>query len=123
MPFELKWEQNNSIFSFRDNVDGDELLKASDILIGDPRFDAMNYTIFDLLNIKKLNVVQEDIIIISTIDKGSSRWNKYLKVACIATDNYTKSIVLEYKKMMLETNWEIELFSNLDEAELWCKEK
>ena len=54
MFFKLKWEHNNSIFSFKDNVDRNELIQASNILIGNSRFDSMNYTIFDLLNIKKL---------------------------------------------------------------------
>ena len=123
MPFELKWEHNNSLITFKGYVDGNELLQASNILIGDSRFDKMNYTIFDLLNINEFNVDQEDIKIISTIDKGSSRWNRNLKVACIANENYSKNVVLEYKKLMLDIDWEIGLFSNLDDAIKWCREK
>ena len=123
MPFNMEWKSDNCIISFSGNVNSDELIRVSNTIIGSSRFDSSEYTIYDLRNIDMSNLNEDDIKIIAAIDKGSTRWNKHLKVACVVNDDYSKNLVLEYKKIMFMTNWEIGLFSNLDEANNWVKNK
>jgi hypothetical protein len=49
-------------------------------------------------------------------DKSSTKWNKYLKVAFVAVNEYLVNQLLEYKNFMFMTKWEIDFFSNLDET-------
>ena len=120
MPHKLEWGNNYCVFNFRDVVDSSELLNIAGNLVGESAFNSLNYVILNFRNIAELRITEQDIKLITSFDKHSTRWNRYLKLAFITSDDFTKRMAGEYKKLMGQTNWNIRIFTTYDEAINWC---
>jgi hypothetical protein len=121
MSFKISWKENNSYFQFENTIDINELIKASDLLLGDKRFELMNYAIFDFLEIKTISISEKEVKLISLINKTSARWNRYLKIACLTNDDNVVQKLNLYQDLMKNTNWKVEIFSHEKDAIKWCQ--
>ena len=122
MNYKTKWIGSNAIVSFKGVISFDYINDANGEIYGDARFDTMDFLIFDFQEVEKFNITKEEISIISKLDKGSSRWNKNLKLAFIVSDNNKnfKDLTLYYINLMNDNDWKILIFNNLEEALDWC---
>ena len=69
----------------------------------------------------RLDLSRDEVLIISALDKSASYWNKKLQLACVADDYDTKERVISYIKLMKKSDWQINLFDNLEQAMAWCQ--
>jgi hypothetical protein len=123
MSYRLEWTDNNIRVIFEGDVNFNEINRANNTIYGDSRFELMNYCIFDFQKIKKIDISEEEMQIISTLDKSSSRWNNNLKLAIISNDNENiKEVITNYVNLMKDNNWSIEIFNNLASTIEWCQE-
>lgn len=88
MNFDLRWFGNNAIVTFKGKIDFTDIYKANTIIIGNSKFDNMDFEIFDFSDVKEFNLRNEDILAISALDKSSSVWNKNMKGALVLNDQY-----------------------------------
>ncbi len=86
------------------------------MIYGDSRFDKMKYQICDFTDVLTFNLTIAEVEVISALDKRATNWNKSVKVACIATDDYMKKLILAYTKGMQESNWSCMIFDNINDA-------
>ena len=120
MSYLHSWKENICIITFNGDVDGAQLAACANILIGDSRFNSLKCVALDFLSIRKLDITKFDLKLLSTFDRTSSRWNKYLKLAGITRDKFTREMFLEYGELMMDTHWEVRLFENTEDAAKWC---
>ncbi len=122
MEYKIDWIGENSYLIFNGNVNFDIVNKADGDLIGDSRFDCMKFSIFDFTNVEEFILSKQELLIISTLDKGASRWNGNLKLALLANkNNFNVNIILrKYKNLMKNNNWDIALFHDINTALNWC---
>ena len=116
MPFSHNWEEKGVVVTFSGVITSNEVMKANNQIIGDPRFDNLLYQIFDFGNIDKIISSDEEAKMIGIMDKSSTRWNKRIKVACITNKDYIIEMINEYAEMLKETEWDVGVFKDLDDA-------
>ena len=124
MKYGIKWIANNAILSFEGDITFDDLDQANNEIYGDPRLDLMKYTIFDFRGAESIDINYDEMKVISTLDKGISKWNRNLKIAIIVDDNNSnnKEKVLNYIQLMEDNDWKIGYFIELEKAVEWCLE-
>lgn len=121
MSFRLKWNKNDVVMIFENDIDFQDISQANAIIYGSPKFDNMRYQIVDFRNVTNVSISNEELEVIGTLEKSATIWNNEIKIACVTTDNNIKYLFGEYVKSMKETNWEFRTFENFKDAEDWCK--
>jgi len=120
MSYSHKWIGNDIIFSFTGEVNFDDLNQANNEIYGDSRFDLMNYAIFDFSLIKRFDLSEVEIEVISALDRSIARWNRKLKLALIGNEKEVKDTIISYIHLMDKELWEIKLFDHINPAIDWC---
>ncbi len=83
----------------------------------------MKYQIADFSKIEKAEFTEDEIKIISTLEKSSTIWNNNVKLAIVTSPSVCLNFMLDpYFETMKDTNWEFKTFKNIVEAEKWCTE-
>ena len=123
MSYSHKWIGNDIIFSFTGEVSYDDINEANNEIYGDSRFDSMNYAIFDFSLIVGFALSENEVEIISAMDRAIARWNRKLKLALIGKDKEVKNTIISYIHLMDTNLWDIKLFDHIEEAIEWCLEK
>ena len=123
MSFKIEWKGSNVIISFTKNFIYKDSYEANNLIYGDSRFDTMKYQISDCSKIEKVEFTEEEIKIITTLEKSSSIWNNKMKMAVVTSDTVCLNFILDpYIEGMKDTNWKFKTFKNSIEAEKWCSE-
>ncbi len=120
MSYQTSWQGSDVQITFEGAVVFDDIIEADNLLYGDPRFDTMKYTLFDLLKVEKFDVSEKEAEVIASLDRASSVWNNHIKVAIVAIDPYIVELITLYKNNMAGTKWIIRGFENIRDATGWC---
>ncbi|MDX2432087.1 MAG: hypothetical protein QNK35_14210 [Bacteroides sp.] len=86
MSYQTSWQGSDVQITFEGRVVFDDILEADNLLYGDPRFDTMKYTLFDLIKVEKFDVSKREAEEIAALDSASSVWNNKIKVAIVARE-------------------------------------
>lgn len=121
MSFQLKWEKNDVIIIFENDIGFEDITQANQIIYGSPKFDNMRYQIVDFQNVGNVSISMDELDVIGTLERSATIWNNEVKIACVTTNNHIKELFNVYAKTMQSTNWECKIFDNFSEAEEWCK--
>ena len=123
MSFKIKWKGSNVIVSITKNFIYKDSSEVNSLIYGDSRFDTMKYQILDCSKIENAEFSEDEMMIITTLEKASTVWNNKIKSAIVTSPNVCINFIIDpYLEMMKETNWEVKIFKNLIEAEKWCTE-
>ena len=123
MSFKIDWKGSNIIISFTKDFTYKDSYEVNNLIYGDSRFDTMKYQLADFSKIEKAEFTEDEIRIISTLEKSSAIWNNNMKSAIVTSPNVNLSFITEpYFEIMKNTNWEFKIFENRIEAEKWCTE-
>jgi hypothetical protein len=120
MSYQISWQGSDVQITFEGLVVFDDIYEADNMLYGDPRFDTMKYTLFDLFKVEKFDVSKREAEEIAALDRASTVWNNKIKVAIVARDPYIVELITVYKNNMAGTKWIIKGFDNLSDAIGWC---
>ena len=123
MKYIIQWVNGNPHIEFFGDISWEEINQASNILLGDVRFDSMDYVILNFLNVNKLTLSKNDIKLLSVLDRSASRWNQNLNIALLTKDEVAMQRALEYIGFLQCINWEIKIFDSIDRAIIWCLAK
>jgi len=72
MSYQTSWQGSDVQITFEGRVVFDDILEADNLLYGDPRFDTMKYTLFDLFKVEKFDVSKREAEEIAALDSASS---------------------------------------------------
>lgn len=123
MGFKIKWINNNVKVTYTGVVDFGTLEKVNNLIIRDSRFDNIDYTISDFLNADENKLSDKDVKIMALLNKNASVWNKKIKMALVFSDLSMMPLAEKYKETMQGSNWPVQFFDNLADAEKWCMER
>ncbi len=127
MSYNIIWNNNNVIINFIEKPSVKQVMRINEKIIGDPRFDSMEYQLWDFRytkEIKRVEEIEEDQIkIIATLDMSSMYWNRNIKIALVSKNPYIKKMIIQYSNFMAETSWQCKLFEDMKDALKWCKSK
>lgn len=117
----VEWIGDGLHVCMKDLVTYDELNDLRDKIWGDEQFEYLKYGIYDILDVRRIEVSSKEIIEIAHLDKSSSRWNKSMKLAFVLNKNILENTMQAYIDQMKGINWEIKTFKDYNEALEWCK--
>lgn len=121
--FTYKWLECNIIVTFFGNISYKDIMEANDVIIGDLRFDRMEYQIFDYSKIESIDLEDNVPEIISRLDLAANIWNSKIKVATITQDAHLKYLISIYNETMKASKWQAKTFETIEEALQWCSIK
>jgi hypothetical protein len=106
---------------FFGDVPADEIEAVNNEFCGDPRFDTVRSSLWDMSRITTLNVTIGDIEYAAAVDKGASEIKPTLKGAIVAPAGPIRELVEQYLSISskLDTSWDTRLFDNLELAKQW----
>lgn len=122
MSYELEWFESDVIVSFTGDTDFDEIIEASNFIIGSPKFDNMAYAIYNYSGIDKFNLVNDDIIVLAALNKKASLWNPRIRLAFVGKEEYLYNMLKYYISLMDDVEWNIRVFEDLEKSLKWCKQ-
>lgn len=121
MSYKIRWETNGALIKLSGTVKIDDFLESNNQFYGDPRFDTMQYQLVDGLDFDVIDISEEDIKVVSTLDKTASRWNREIKVAFILKDKIAIELANEYSKGLEGSGWQTAIFESEKEARNWIQ--
>lgn len=119
MAYKTIWKNKGIHWIFSGNVTGDEIIKSSTEIYGNPKFDTLRFQIVDFLAAESFDVTTEAMEEVSVMDLAAAQTNPVLKVAVIATDAQGARLVELYESTTGSAPWETELFTTLADAHAW----
>ena len=122
MAYTYSWDGSNIAIKLSGEVSFAEIKEANDHIIGDERFDTMEYQIADFTEVTNVSMQEDDVKLMSVFDRSATYWNKRIRVAFIGKEDYLINLFMVYIQMMRNTEWECNVFENFGDAEKWCKE-
>lgn len=116
-----KWEPTGVKWQFHGTVTSEEVDEANREMYEDPRFDSINYFIWDMSNVEKLIKNKLEINKPAATDLGASRTNKNISGALVANEGHVYDSCNNYIKMSkkLNTTWELKIFKDNESALKW----
>ena len=120
MAYSIEWIDSNPIVRFEGNLDFEGINDANNEIIGDARFDRMNFQLFDHTRVTWMYLTERESKLISILDTNSSVWNSYVKVALVFSNESYIQYVQAYVQAMKLSKWEVRVFLSYQEAYDWC---
>ena len=121
MPYTITWMTKGVIWAFHGTITGQDGIKANQDIYGDPRFDDLRYGIVDLSKAKQFNLSAEDVEIAAALDEAATLSNPRLVVAIVTVEKEALKFAELYKSAMTKTNWKVEIFPSMEDAEDWVR--
>lgn len=121
MPVNFTWEENGLYWYFEGILDGKGLMYANGLAIADPRFEEIQYIIWDSSNIKQYEITKDDAEISAFFAESVARYNRDLKQAFITQDDNFRSLAQYYIEFCQAqgVNWEQKIFNDIHAARSW----
>lgn len=112
--------ENNIMIEVQGNLDMKTLLEANAFILTNPKFDTMDYQIFNFLEVEEIDISNQEIETFTRLQIGAMRWNNSVKIAMVAVNPKIINDFDFYLNEMRSAGLRCKLFRNLDDALLWC---
>lgn len=122
MDHTYNWVGNNIEIKLKGRLVIDDIINFNNMIYGDSRFDEMRYQIVDFTDVTEIDITENDIKLVSTLEKVATRWNNNIKIACVAPPQYDPELLDGYIQILSSTGWQCLVFVSFQEAEIWVKE-
>lgn len=121
MPHITTWERTGIKWQFYGTITSEEVDEANREMYEDPRFNSINYFIWDMSNVEKLikNKIENNKPVAT--DLGASNINKDIRGALVAKKGPVYDSCNNYIKLSkkVNTTWELKLFTDNASALKW----
>lgn len=122
MSHKLTWEQNGVYWKYSKKVTGKELIETSTVIYGDPRFSDIRYKLVDFLDVEIFDIDREDVIRVACQHRAAVLSNAHVKNAIVVSSKNNK-LANKFIELFKGSNWEVQTFQSLDEANNWLGRK
>lgn len=120
MPYQTSWNGKEVYCKFSGTVSGNELIECNLELYGNIYFDDIRWQIFDLLDVTKLNVTTDEVMIVAACDRVASMINPHVKCALVSKDETAAVLSKTYQQKIFNSPWEGKSFQGVNEARAWA---
>lgn len=123
MPADLIWDNQSLKIILSGVVTGDEIRSYESQIWVDPRFDELQYVIWDGRYIEGWNVSISDLRMSVGYSLGHSYSNRSIRLALVMTDLAIYESGKQFMQGLTSANisWDVKLFQDMDLALDWVK--
>lgn len=124
MPYETIWEQKGVYQRFSGRLISEDREQAENAVMGNSRFDGLEYWIVDSLAIEEYLLDKKDAVLATGFDLGAEYINDNVLMVFIATNTDHRGNIQRYMKFLegLGSTWETRLFNDVESARRWISE-
>jgi len=124
MAYKLDWEPRGVYWEYSGTVTGQEIIDASTLIYGDPRFDDIRYKLVNFLNTEAIDIEEDDVNTIAFQHKAAAISNPRVKTAIVTSnrmslDKNNTAMLKLFISNLAASAWEVKAFENLQDANLW----
>ena len=123
MAYKINWTDKGVYVTSFGVVKTEDVFEVIGVLVGDSRFDSINYLIKDFQNVTEFVLKDFDLTSISTLTTNPTKWNPNLKSCFITKDPKLQKMFLQFIEIMKFTNWETKIFDSSEDAIEWCNQE
>ena len=125
MTFRITWEDKGLHALFGEFLDMADVEAVNKSLLGNIRFDDIEYMVWDLADVAFSSASEEDFNVIAHIDHNVSRHTTRLANIFITDDPKLVRLITLYieQSQRLNTPWALQIFSTRQEAKAWLAER
>ena len=117
MANKLNWEKSGVYWKYSGEVSGQEIIDASRIVYGDPRFDELEYKLVDFSDAQAVNMSDKEVARIAFQHKAAELSNACVKNAIVMMVNI--ELAEKFASFFVDSTWEVEVFQDIDAANKW----
>jgi len=121
VPYELQWEPEGVVKRFWGELSDGEIAASLAKIGADERFDALRYTISDLLEVRNVGALHVELEELGALDFAHALSNPRLQVAIVAGDEATMALLREAINRA-GGPLRYGVFSSIEEARRWIKD-
>ena len=119
MPYELTWEPEGVYWKYTGDLTGQEIIEATSLIYGDSRFDDLRYKLVDFMEMENIIMTRDDVALIAYQHRAAELSNPSVSTAIVMRPGC--NLAETFASFFTDSNWEVKIFDNLDEANLWLK--
>ena len=121
MSYKLTWEPRGVYWEYSGEVTGQEIIEASTAIYGDPRFDSLKYKLVNFMAADNVLINENEVNLIAFQHVAAANSNPYVKTAIV--NHEINDLIRLFIANLRESNWQVEAFTNLEEANNWLGRK
>ena len=121
MAYSISWEPDVSIVTFNGDITIKDIEDANQDIHGDFRTFEKSGSIWNFSNCNMSSIKPKDLMYTEAVDLGLSLAIKSFKLALIAGDSHSYSLLESYinNSLEYESPWEYKILASLEEANKW----
>ncbi len=116
MAYNLIWGKKGVYIKYADNLKFPDLLEVQGKLIGDSRYDSIQYEIEDFTDVQAHELSEQEVRLISGMDRAASCYHREKQHILVSDKKEFIPLIELYLKALEGTSWDTHLFTTLDEA-------
>lgn len=117
MSHTMAWEEKGVYWKYSGDVSGQEIVDASAVIYGDPRFDTITYKLVDFLDATSMSLSDQEIAVIAHQHKAAEISNPRVKNAIVMT--FGADLAEKFAAFFTDSSWEVKVFDDLETANQW----
>ena len=121
--YKFEWEDNGAYWKYHGNVSGREIINASKVIYGDPRFDDLKYKLVDFLDVDTINMDENEVTEIACQHRAAEKSNSNIKNAIVARLGSVTELANKFAALFSDSCWEVQVFQDRDKANKWLARK
>lgn len=118
MPCEIIWEPRGVWRRFSGRMSAEDLLQSIEAVHGDPRFDALRYSLNDFLDVTQSDIDPDTLVIGAARAIGATLSNNRLVMLMVVADPVIREKVRRFTGPPL-SSFRAEFFETREEARDW----
>lgn len=119
MPHTTAWEEHGVYRKFSDRISAEEILASNFEMHEQPRFADIHYVINDFSAVSGVDLEHAHTEIYAKTDNYVAHTKNKLKIALVVTNPDYLPLAENYRRLMLDSVFDCEIFSALQEARDW----
>ena len=121
MPFQINWEQNGVVVNFTGVFDLEVCKAANDALYTNPKTDALEYVVWDLSRVEKLDFSEQYAKIPAIRDRLATHRLPRIKMGFVVSDEPMAHLCMQYiiDSSVYGSSWEFNVSDNLEGIREW----
>ncbi|MBN2523140.1 MAG: hypothetical protein JXB24_07675 [Bacteroidales bacterium] len=116
MAYQLTWHAYGVYIRYLEVLTFQDLIRAQGKLLGDRRYDMIQYEIDDFTAVKTHQITVHEAQLIGKMDKAASIYHQKKQHILVYNQQEYSSLVNKYIEALADTNWEVHVFETLKEA-------
>ncbi len=116
MAYQLIWHAHGVYIRFSDILTFQDLIRTQGRLVGDKRYDSLQYELADFTGVKAHQITVHEAQLIGKMDKAASIYHLKKQHIIVFRNQEYSSLINKYLEALTDTNWEIHVFKTMKEA-------